>query len=74
LKKNIRALNPVLDKALRLKPSMYQFNNNDGHDDTLEFIAQDVQNYFSEIVNEKNGIRALAYDKFSVLAIKAIQE
>ncbi len=74
LKKNIKPMNNVLNEVNKLVPSTYAFNNETGESNTMGFIAQDVQVLFPELVHEKNGTLALAYDKFAVLAIKAIQE
>ncbi len=69
----IRQLDDVLSKVCLLKPSSYSYKYNGG-ERTLGFIAQDVEEIFPEVIRKKNGYRSLAYDDFTVLAIKAIQE
>ena len=75
LKYNIQPLQPVLSRVLQLKPSTYQYRDNaPGSALSTGFIAQDVVSLFPNQVVEKDGIKALKYDEFSVLAIQAIQE
>ena len=74
LKENIAPMGGVLNKVLQLRPSQYSFKDDKTENPSIGFIAQDVQTLFPEIVQEKNGRLALTYDKFAVLAIKAIIE
>ncbi len=75
LKKNIRKLEPVLDRVLQLSPSRYQFKNSPASAPaSIGFIAQEVEPLFPEFVSESDGTKALAYANFGVIAIKAIQE
>ncbi|MEM7368144.1 MAG: tail fiber domain-containing protein [Bacteroidota bacterium] len=74
-KTNIMALTPVLDRVMQLQAKSYHYTDNTEDDDpSLGFLAQEVEEIFPEIVNNKEGIRSLSYGEFSVLAIKAIQE
>jgi len=75
LKKNIRQLEPVLDRVLQLSPSRYQFKDSPASAPaSFGFIAQEVEPLFPEFVSESNGTKTLAYHNFGVIAIKAIQE
>ncbi len=74
--KTFRAVLPDLTK---LQVSTYQFKSSRGGDTSFGLIAQNVNEYFPEIVSEntdKNGKRLLgiSYTNTGVLAIKAIQE
>lgn len=75
LKKNIQPLKPVIDKVMRLKPSRYHYSSNiSGKPESIGFIAQDVEKIFPELVKTSGKYKALSYDGFAVLAIKALQE
>jgi len=76
LKESIHSLGNVLAKVEKLKPSKYYFKRDrEKRNKSLGFIAQEVQELFPEIVYQlENGYLGLAYDNFSVIAIKAIQE
>lgn len=77
LKTNITNLdNNTLEGIMRLNPVSYSYNYRDElSTPTYGFLAQEVQEVFPMAVrtNEDGGI-GLAYDHFSVLSIKAIQE
>jgi hypothetical protein len=72
IKTDIKSLDPVLSKILKLKPSTYLRSQNTTR--SLGFIAQQVEPLFPELVSEKNELKGLNYDGFGVIAIKAIQE
>ena len=72
LKDNITPLENVLDRVHQLIPSRYNYLGND--DETVGLIAQDVEKIFPELVYQNGEYKALAYDNFTILAIKAIQE
>ncbi len=80
LKKDINGLRPVLDRMLKLEPVTYRYKQEkEDAKVSVGFIAQDIQQYFPEMVGEnraQDGTRymALNYAGFSVLAVKAIQE
>lgn len=75
IKTNIVSLDPVLSKVLQLQAKSYHYLDNVPEEDpSLGFLAQEVEEIFPEIVNNKEGMRSLSYAEFSVLAIKAIQE
>lgn len=80
LKKNIKGLEPVLEKVMRLEATRYQFiENNAKNIESIGFIAQDVEVLFPEFVfkNEEErskGQYTMDYTGFGILAIKAIQE
>ncbi len=75
LKKNVHTLGQVLGKVLKLRPTTYHFKTqSDSEKATLGFIAQEVESVFPLIVDQKEGLKALTYDYFGILSIKAIQE
>ena len=75
LKKEIEPLGSVLSGVLKLKPASYHYLDNTSSDvRSLGFIAQEVGEVFPNLVRESNGFKALTYDDFAILAIKAIQE
>ena len=80
LKTNIREMDNTLAKTLKLKPSRYEYiNNNPAKKESIGFIAQDVQKLFPELVKEstdtqKDGMLTINYAGFGTIAIKAIQE
>lgn len=77
LKTNIKALEPILDRVMRLEPSRYVYKNNPNTIESIGFIAQDVKQLFPEFVSvssDAEGLHTLDYAGMSVLAIKAIQE
>ena len=80
LKSNIRTMDNVLSKVIDLNVSRYNYNNNNpSKKESIGFIAQEVKELFPELVKQtsmekSNGVLALDYSGFGVLAIKAIQE
>ena len=75
VKRDIVSLDPVLERILQLRPTSYQYRDNAPEEDpSLGFIAQEVEEVFPELVNNKEDVRSLSYAEFTVLAIKAIQE
>jgi hypothetical protein len=77
LKTSISALPTVLDKIMLLQPRTYQFKDDTSKKASIGFIAQEVEEYFPELVSslgENEDYLGLDYQNFSVLAIKAIQE
>ncbi len=81
LKKNITPLSSVLVNINKLTPYIYNYTNNaDGARKTIGFMAQDVEPYFPDLVqNTKDRetgapFKMMTYQSFGVIAIKAIQE
>ncbi len=81
LKKNITAINPVLNKVLSLNAYNYNMlNAEDNSRKSMGFMAQDVQPLFPELVYNKRDRETnepflmMDYSSFGVIAIKAIQE
>ncbi|WP_375238317.1 tail fiber domain-containing protein [Aurantibacter sp.] len=75
LKKNISPIkDSTIEKVLALNPVNYIYKKDKNKLLQNGFIAQEVQELFPELVDEKNGYLSLNYDGFSVLAVKAIQE
>ena len=75
LKHNIRDLSPVLNRVLQLRPRTYFYENDvDKTTPSLGLIAQEVEAIFPEWVFQQGDYKALSYDHFSILAIKAVQE
>ena len=77
MKKDINNMGNVLDQVLQLEPKTYHYNDNEKDEPlTFGFIAQEVEKVFPELVNtkEESGMKAIAYENFSVIAIQAIKE
>lgn len=79
LKENIKPYKPVLNDLRKIQVSTYHLIHSAAGERSLGVIAQDMAQYFPEIVTEincKDGERKLgiSYAKTGVLAIKAIQE
>lgn len=87
LKRNIEGLESVLTKVMNLKPSRYEFkDNNPTNIKSMGFIAQEMVEFFPEVVdilptkadpNKPDSIdnmMGINYSQLSVIAIKAIQE
>ncbi|MGB0458350.1 MAG: tail fiber domain-containing protein, partial [Chitinophagales bacterium] len=76
LKTNIAALPSVMEGVLRLNPVSYVYkSSSDPSANTLGFLAQEVGEVFPDVVRySEDGTPGLAYDLFSIISIKAIQE
>jgi hypothetical protein len=79
LKENISPYKSVLRDLKNLNISTYRYKSNAPNSRSFGLIAQNVAQYFPEIVSEtqdKEGRKLLgiAYGKTGVLALKAIQE
>ncbi|MEC8627406.1 MAG: tail fiber domain-containing protein [Bacteroidota bacterium] len=76
LKTNIETLPSVMDGVLRLNPVSYVYkSSSDPNANTIGFLAQEVGEVFPDVVRyAEDGTPGLAYDLFSILSIKAIQE
>ncbi len=85
IKKDIRDLDPVLDKLKKLNPVCYEMSrNNPNSSQTIGLVAQDVQPHFPALVHQivdhnrdgkpiKDAL-VMDYSSFGVIAIKALQE
>ena len=77
LKTDIESMEDVLPSVLKLEPKRFHFiDNNENDPKSIGFIAQDVQKLFPEITSRENDEEYLgiAYSKFGIVSIKAIQE
>ncbi len=85
LKTNVVKMENVLDKVMALKPSKYQYiNNNPTHKISTGFLAQEIMPIFPELVSDfkhptgdttdNTVYHTINYTGFSVIAIKALQE
>jgi hypothetical protein len=85
LKTNIRPLPLLLDKIVQLQPVKYEMKyDNPNHEQTIGFIAQQVQQVFPELVSVlpntiKKGLtiedfHALNYNALKIITIKGVQE
>ena len=79
-KQDIRAFNNILGKVMQLEPSVYKFKNDGKNKDYLGFIAQDIAQYFPEVVSvgkvgdTEEELYTMDYSALGVIAIEAIQE
>ena len=75
LKTDITPFPLVLEKVKQLQPCHYRFKDDmSGGNKSIGLIAQEVEPLFPEVVHEKDGIKAINYDAFAVIAIQAIKE
>ncbi|MEO6818873.1 MAG: tail fiber domain-containing protein, partial [Ginsengibacter sp.] len=67
----------VLPSVMKLEAKTYQYIDNPANAGlSYGFIAQDVEKIFPDFVSTKgpDGMKAIAYEKLNIIAIKAIQE
>lgn len=83
LKKDINDVGSVLNRVNKLRPCTYSMiNNNPSNEQTVGFIAQEVEKLFPDAVihtgtninSSSKDLLALNYTALGVYAIKAIQE
>ncbi|QBG47446.1 hypothetical protein EGM51_08595 [Verrucomicrobia bacterium S94] len=74
LKQDITDMDSVLNRAVQLQPRLYRFKDNPNGELQLGFIAQEVQPYFPEIVDDGEEYLGLSYGRVGVIAIGAIKE
>jgi len=72
LKKNLRDLEPALNKLLNIKTYRYQYKGEDV--ELIGFVAQDLEKYYPEFVSENNGYKGISYASLTPVLVKAIQE
>lgn len=80
-KKEIKPLNKVLDRIEQLQGVSYKWRTEEFADRGFEasqqigLVAQNVEQTFPELVRtDKEGYKAVAYDRFSALFVEAIKE
>jgi hypothetical protein len=80
LKTGVAAMPSVMDKVMQLRPSQYQYKQDERGRQYLGFIAQEVEPLFPELVrapdpnSEREPYYTLDYSGFGIVAIKALQE
>ncbi len=77
LKKDIQNFETALPRLMKLEAKTYHYKDNEhGAPLSYGFIAQEVEKIFPGAVssNGKDGMKAIAYQKLNILAIKSIQE
>lgn len=77
LKKDVQNFENALPRLMKLEAKSYHYKDNeDGAPLSYGFIAQDVEKIFPGAVSNmgKDGMKAIAYQKLNILAIKSIQE
>ena len=76
LKEELKAYKPVLDGIKKLDVLTYHFISDKTGQRSFGLIAQNVQQYFPEVVGlpDQDNLLGIKYSKIGVLAIKAIQE
>ncbi len=74
LKENIKPLENVLDKIKDFQCVEYNFKNDDNKKKRIGLIAQDWEEDFSPVVNEKKGKLTMSYTETIPVLLKAIQE
>ena len=76
-KENLKSIDNVLDKVLILKPTKYNFKNDESKRERIGLVAQELQEEFPQFVEEddtEDKYLSVDYAGISVIAIKAIQE
>ncbi|MES2773237.1 MAG: tail fiber domain-containing protein [Bacteroidota bacterium] len=77
MKKNILPVGSVLPGIMQLQAKTYHYKDNTANAPlAYGFIAQEVEQVFPDFVDTKgpDKMKAIAYQNFNVVAIKAIQE
>ena len=76
LKEGLNAFKPVLDDIKKLDVLTYHLIADKSGKRSFGLIAQNVQQYFPEVVStsDQDNLLGIKYSKIGVLAIKAIQE
>jgi hypothetical protein len=74
VKENFSLLSNVMTGVKSLHALSYNYIFDEEKRLEIGFIAQDVQQYFPQLVDEMNGYLGVNYSGLSVVAIKAIQE
>jgi hypothetical protein len=73
LKENIVDLTPQLSNLMALRPVEFDYKDGSGHQ--TGFVAQEMQQVYSDAVGEQNGFLTVSgYGKTEARLIKAIQE
>lgn len=75
-KKNVVAMEPVLERVNRMRPVSYHYNQQkESENKVLGFIAQEVRPLFPELVFEsEDGSLGMSYAHVGVIAIQAVKE
>ena len=83
LKKNIEPLDSTLSRIMQLQPRTYHFNEEQDDDPRhIGLIAQELKQYFPEVVSIQDGdeggaienLHTVAYSELVPVLIKAVQE
>jgi len=75
LKKNIKEINNVLVKLIKLKCVTFNFKNQLLDKKNIGLIAQDLEKNYPELVYTDNkGYKNIEYSKLTVLLISAVKE
>ena len=74
LKENIEPLNNQLEIVKQLKPVTFDLKDNKKQNKQIGFIAQEVEKYLPELVEDKDNIKHMSYGNMTAVLTKAIQE
>jgi len=80
LKEDIKQMDDVLAKVMKMQAKKYHFKNDETKSEALGFLAQDVENYFPQIIDKnvvgdtEEVVYTMDYSSLGVIALKAIQE
>ncbi len=80
LKEDIKQMDDVLSKVMKMQAKKYHFKNDETKSEALGFLAQDVENYFPQIIDKnvvgdtEEVVYTMDYSSLGVIALKAIQE
>lgn len=74
LKENIQTIeNTICDKLLQLEPSTFTWKHDSTHKNVFGFIAQDVQDIYPELINNKDGLLRIDYVQIIPLLVHKIK-
>ncbi len=74
LKENIRPLGRTLDKVSRLNAYRYNFIGSRPEQISYGLISQEVELYFPEMVQEKNGYKMISYNQMIPVLLESVKE
>jgi hypothetical protein len=74
-KKDIETLSPCLNRVMALKPSTFRYKAAEaGTPLNYGFIAQDIEQQFPDLVQERAGLKTLVTDGVTAINTRAIQD
>ena len=72
LKKNVTTLENSLEKVKKLRGVSFEWEKTG--EPEIGFIAQEVEEFYPELVSESNGLKALKYGNITAILVEALKE